>query len=265
MRARFCLLLIFLFSHAGLFQAKAESFRFPDDIPILTAPVTDLAQLISPEETIAINRLLFRLYESGGSQIAVLTVPDLNGLTIEEASIRVTDKWKLGRGDTDRGVLVLIAKKERKIRIEVGQGNEGYLPDVIAKRIIEVVMVPAFAAGQISQGVRGGLYEIIARTDPMFVIEPGEINSLSRLKKIHRSQNFRPGLVLLLLFVILLILNYVMNVARLRGRYPRSGGFHRHQGGFGGPSSGGFGGSGGGRDYRGGGGGFSGGGASGGW
>ncbi|NBQ52520.1 MAG: hypothetical protein EBU49_02910, partial [Proteobacteria bacterium] len=76
--------------------AAADLFKIPDQVPPLTAPVMDLAGMLAPDTTVKLNQMLFRLRDAGGSQIAVLTVPDLGGLSIEEAGIKVADKWKVG-------------------------------------------------------------------------------------------------------------------------------------------------------------------------
>ena len=114
-----------------------------------------------------LNQDLISIYDSGGPQIAVLTLPSLEDQTIEERAIQVFDQWKIGKKGKDNGVLLLIAKKERKVRIEVGYGLEGDIPDAYAKRIIEDVMLPLFRRGEFSSGVLLGVQQIahLAKVD----------------------------------------------------------------------------------------------------
>lgn len=110
--------------------------------PALTGPVVDAGDMLSSSTEAKLDQFIRRLHESGGSQLQVVTVPDLGGISIEEASIQVTDKYKLGSAKGDNGVLLLISRDDRKVRIEVGQGLEGNLTDAYSSRIIRDVIVP---------------------------------------------------------------------------------------------------------------------------
>ncbi len=239
----------------------AQAFDIPAQVPDLAMPVNDLAGMLSQRAVAKLNRILIRLHDGGGSQVAVLTVPDLGGLTIEEAGIKIADKWRVGEKGTDRGIILLIAKSERRIRIEVGRGNEGDLPDVIAKRIIDGVITPRFREGQIDEGVVAGVAEILRYSDPEF--KPDLPSDTRRVRKRGAMMPF--GLFLFLVFALFLF----DFLTRFSGRrfYSGYGGGRRSNGGFRGGFGGGFGGGGfgGGGGFRGGGGGFGGGGASGGW
>ncbi len=98
-------------------------------VPALRSAVTDQAGILSPATRQQLESALRQIQKIGGTQLAVLTVPDLAGLTIEQASIRVVDAWKLGSKKDDKGLLLMVARDERKVRIEVGQGLEGVLTD----------------------------------------------------------------------------------------------------------------------------------------
>ena len=240
--------------------------QFMDQIPALTTPVTDLAGMISSETKNTLDQILYRLREGGGSQIAVLTVPDLGGMSIEEAGIKVGEKWKIGEAGTDRGVILLIAKSERKIRIEVGQGNEGALPDVIAKRIIEDVIAPKFRASGVDDGVVAGVLQIIRHTDPDF-----DVGSI-RQGRGHGGSRRGSGGGLFSLFPFIILIGIGIRVlSAFNGPGGHYGNNLRRSGFGGGFGGGGFGGGGGGGGgfggggFGGGGGGFSGGGSSGGW
>ena len=107
----------------GLVLLLASSASAADfEIPPLRSAVTDRAGILSPATREQLESALQHLHKVGGTQLAVLTVPDLAGLTIEQASIEVVDEWKLGSKQADDGVLLMVAPNERKMRIEVGQG-----------------------------------------------------------------------------------------------------------------------------------------------
>ncbi|MCB5191190.1 YgcG family protein [Methylobacillus arboreus] len=126
-------------------------------VPQLTARVTDLTGTLSQQQQAALENRLMQFEQEKGSQIAVLLVPTTAPEAIEQYSMRVVEAWNLGRGKVDDGVLVLVAKDDRKMRIEVGYGLEGAIPDVIAKRIVSDVMAPAFRQGNFYGGIDAAL------------------------------------------------------------------------------------------------------------
>lgn len=131
-------------------------------VPELQTRVTDLTATLSAAQVQALERKLSDHEARKGSQISVLLVPTTQPDTIEQYSIRVVDRWKLGRQGIDDGVLLLVAKNDRAVRIEVGYGLEGALPDVIASRIINQVIVPRFRAGDFAGGIEAGVDRVIA-------------------------------------------------------------------------------------------------------
>jgi len=131
-------------------------------VPALTARITDLTGTLTSEQKSTLEARLQALEVQKGSQIAVLLVPTTQPETIEQYSIRVTDQWKLGRKKVDDGVLLLIAKDDRKLRIEVGYGLEGALPDAVAKRIIAEDITPHFRQGDFYGGIVAGITRIDA-------------------------------------------------------------------------------------------------------
>ncbi len=141
-------------------------------VPPLEAHVTDLTGTLGAAERDALDKRLAALDESKGSQIAVLIVPTTRPEAIEQYSIRVVDAWKLGRKAVDDGVLLLVAKDDREVRIEVGQGLEGAIPDVIAKRIIEEHITPSFRDGNFAAGINAGVDAIVARVEGEPLPEP---------------------------------------------------------------------------------------------
>jgi uncharacterized protein len=131
-------------------------------VPALTARVTDLTGTLSGQ---AVNRLeskLAAVEAQKGSQIAVLIVPTTQPEEIEQYGIRVADQWKLGRKGLDDGAILLVAKNDRRVRIEVGRGLEGALPDAIASRIVADTITPRFKLGDYDGGVEAGVDQIIS-------------------------------------------------------------------------------------------------------
>jgi uncharacterized protein len=131
------------------------------DVPPLTGRVVDLSQVLSAEDSKLMSNQLQAHEEKTGNQVAVLILPSLDGEPLEEYSHRVATTWKLGQKGTDNGVLLLVALKERKLRIEVGYGLEGTLTDLRSARIIRHEIVPRFREGNIPAGVRAGTDAIL--------------------------------------------------------------------------------------------------------
>jgi len=151
-----CLLCFAMLPRIGVAQALQP-------IPALEARVTDLTGSLTGGERDALEQRLAAFEKTKGSQIALLIVPTTQPEAIEQYSIRVVDAWQLGRKDVDDGVLLLVAKNDRKLRIEVGRGLEGVIPDAIAKRIIAERISPAFREGRFAAGLSDGVDAIIAR------------------------------------------------------------------------------------------------------
>ena len=125
-------------------------------IPPLTGPVIDHVGVLSPQAREELERELWALKREKGSEVVVLIVPSTKPEEIEQFSIRVVDRWKIGRKGIDDGALLLVAVNDRRVRIEVGRGLEGDVPDVKAFRIIDEIIVPRFRQGDIPGGVVAG-------------------------------------------------------------------------------------------------------------
>jgi len=134
-------------------------------VPPPTGPVIDLTSTLSGEQKGALERKLADFAQRKGSEIAVLIVPTTEPETIEQYGIRVADAWKPGRKDVEDGVLLLVAKEDRALRIEVGYGLEGAIPDAIANRIVEDIIVPRFKSGDFAGGIDEGVDRIIGVID----------------------------------------------------------------------------------------------------
>ena len=268
------------------------------DVPKLETRVTDLANLLSTSEESFLTRQLEDLENRKGSQLAILTVNSTKPETIEQYSIRVVDQWKLGRGDVDDGVLLLVAKNDRKVRIEVGYGLEGAIPDAYAKRIINNIIVPHFRDGDYYLGIEEGMEAIIGLIDGEELPEVTSTTTAKNDKTIgllffvgivvlifivvivkvalaNKLGNLKSNLIVIsiVFLVVWLMVNFISAVfasffaliflnGRGSGGGRRGGGYY---GGYVGGSSWGGGGGFSGGGFSGGGGGFGGGGASGGW
>lgn len=143
-------------------------------VPFLEGRVVDLAGMISPNTKAELDAELQSLEEATGAQVAVLVVPTLDGEAVESFGLRVVETWKLGKKGQDNGVLLLIAQGDRRMRIEVGYGLEGVLPDVLASRILNERLVPRFKAGDFEGGIREAVAAIggVVRGDPAAMPEP---------------------------------------------------------------------------------------------
>lgn len=269
------------------------------DVPQLKDRVNDHARMLSSTVGRQLETVLAELERTDGTQVVLLTIDSLKGDSLEDFSIRVVEKWKIGQKDFDNGVLLLIAKNDRKIRIEVGYGLEGKLTDLVSGRIIRNVIAPHFKMGRFDQGILEGITAIVGvvrgeytapraaqRNRGRSGVSSGFIPIIAlilftnMLGRIHRfaggaaggvltpivaAMFFNPGIALLLGLIPIgfgagLLMSSVGGPVSFGHAVTR----RRHNrywgGGFGGFSGGGgFGG------FSGGGGGFGGGGASGGW
>ncbi len=256
-------------------------------VPPLSGRLTDLTATLSVAEKSALEQTLQSFESRKGSQLAVLLVPTTAPETIEQYALRVAEKWKLGRKKVDDGAILLVAKDDRALRIEVGYGLEGALNDATSKRIISETITPRFKQGDFSGGISAGVDQIIR------VIDGEALPAPSAKPSSGGNSNF--GQMIPIVLILALTVGGVLR--SMLGRFPGAlvtggavgaitwmlagaisiaviagiialvftllgGGLGR--GGFGGGGFGGSGGGGGG-GFSGGGGGFGGGGASGRW
>jgi uncharacterized protein len=134
-------------------------------VPPLTGRVVDITGTLSGNDIAAQSQRLQDLQRRKGSQIAVLIVPTTAPETIEQFSIRAAEAWKIGRKKIDDGALLVVAKNDRKLRIEVGYGLEGALTDVTARRIIDETIVPRFRSNDFAGGIDAGITRMIGVVD----------------------------------------------------------------------------------------------------
>jgi uncharacterized protein len=174
LRSLFAALFLFALLPAAFLPGIAAAQEL-QPIPPLKARVTDLTGTLTPEQIQSLEEMLAALEQKKGAQVAVLIVPTTKPEAIEQYSLRVVEAWKLGRGkpatgdqyspSVDDGVLLLVAKEDRRVRIEVGYGLEGAIPDGIAKRIIDESIVPRFRRGDYFGGIQAGLQDLQARIE----------------------------------------------------------------------------------------------------
>jgi uncharacterized protein len=261
-------------------------------VPQLTGRVNDYAAMLSPATKQQLENVLAKLEQEDSTQLAVLTITSLEGAVLEEYSLKVAEAWRLGQKGRDNGALLLIAKNDRKLRIEVGYGLEGSLTDLTAGRIIRDIITPRFRDGNFDLGVSDGVAAMIAavrgefngneaavaatsaNNDPggLIVFVAFAFFFLARIVGKHRwvaaciGAMLAPVFALLFLnfgwFMVLLLIpaGFISGflASLIFGNMAFSSG--RNGGSFGGFSSGGSS-----SGFSGGGGGFGGGGSSGGW
>ena len=258
------LLLIFF-----LFSFRLVSAQTIQPRPNPPQAVNDFGHFLEPFQRDALERKIRDYNDSTSSAIVIITVPNLDGYDIAEVALKYMREWKPGVADKDNGVIILVSKEERKARIETGYGMEGVLPDVIAKHIIDEVMVPNFKANDYYRGFDQAV-------DAIILAARGEY------KADRRSTGRRTGIPFRTIFIIIIVIIFLLSrggggrggnymsrrgsrglgglpwfvLGNMLGSGSRGGGWGSG-GGFGGGGGGGFGGFGGGSG--------GGGGASGGW
>jgi len=170
------------------------------DVPQLSGRINDYAHLLSPGTVQQLEQKLAAFERDQSTQIAVLTVPSLQGDDIDQFSIHVAERWKLGQKGRDNGVLLVIAQAEHKVRIEVGMGLQGVLPDITAGRIIRDVMRPYLKTGDFDHGVTAGIDAVISATKGEFKALPEGSGKTAP----KRTSSF-PVLLLLVAVVVVLL------------------------------------------------------------
>ena len=230
---------------AALIPHSAFALEIPKR---LEGRVSDYAGMLSPNVRAGLEETLRRFEETTSNQVVVVTFPSLEGEVLEDFSIRLAEAWKIGQKGKDNGVILLIFKNDRKVRIEVGYGLEGALPDAVSKLILSNEITPRFREGKFDEGVMAAVEAVMAATQ-------GEYRPASKSSALGLYAFFLG--ILPFLFYFLIGRGFRGPMVLGSRRSPRSGVF------WGGGSFGGgdFGGGG----FGGGGGGFGGGGASGGW
>lgn len=168
------------------------------DVPPYKGYVNDYADMISAQEEMKLERALQSFDLTDSTQVAILTIASLEGDALEDFSIRTVDQWKIGQQGKDNGVLLLVVKNDRKIRIEVGRGLEPVLTDLLSGRIIDGVISPYFKTGRFDQGFEAGVAAIVQATR-------GEFKTEGRGARARRGDEPPPLLFQFLFFGLFLV------------------------------------------------------------
>jgi len=233
--------LVFINAYAGLLDDKKE-------FPVLKSWVNDYAGIIDDKTTNQLTALLRDYEQKTTNQIFVLTAESFYGYgSIEDFSIKIAEAWKAGNAKKDNGVILVVVPSERKLRIEVGYGLEGVLPDILAGRIINEIIVPEFKYGSYSNGVMLGVASII-KIIGGYDLE--NLNLTAHTQSSNKKVNSKGSFILLFLFlgfIFLMIItgNGGLLLGMLLGGMLSGGRSSGSSGsGFGGGRGGGFGGGG---------------------
>lgn len=248
-------------------------------VPDLSRRVTDLTATLNTGQAAALEKELTAFEAQKGSQIAVLIVPTTQPEDIAQFGIRVAEQWKIGRRKIDDGVILIVAKNDRTLRLEVGYGLEGAIPDAVAKRVIAETITPYFKTGDFYGGIEAGVQQLMRLVEGESLPPPGAANSgggdgpfvllivggivAGWLLSLLMNRPAAGGIAalgsgavgaMLLGFTPVLLFIVVFVFAGVASGFRHGGGWSSGGGGFGGGGS-----------WGGGGGGFGGGGASGSW
>ncbi|MFA5962381.1 MAG: TPM domain-containing protein [Sphingomonas sp.] len=262
--------LLFVLLALAAMPAMAQTF------PPLTGRVVDAAKLLSPDQTKQLEDLSAQIEQASSRQFVVATIPDLQGYPIEDYGYRLGRAWKIGQSEANNGIILIVAPKERKVRIEVGYGLEPIMTDAMSSVIINDTILPRFKAGDMPGGIMAGATAIGQQMT--LPLEAAEQKARQAAAPAHRASKTNPLAVIFWIIVIVVII-LPMAFGGARGRRYRGGlgeavlwgaalsNLSRGSGGgssWGGGGGGDWGGGGGG-GFSGGGGSFGGGGASGSW
>ncbi len=187
--------LIRLFGILALIFASAAGAANEVPVPPLKARVTDLTGTLDAGQLASLEADLRAFEQRKGSQVAVLMLASTQPETIEQYSLRVAERWKIGRAKIDDGLILVIAKNDHKLRVEVGYGLEGAIPDVVAKRVIREVIAPHFLANDFYGGIRDGTQAL------MMLIEGEKLQPAAKVQT-QTADDYQSLFVVLLMVVI---------------------------------------------------------------
>jgi uncharacterized protein len=175
-----------------LFWASFANAQQLAPIPPLTSPVIDQTGTLTPDEIAGLDARIRSYAATKGAQLQVLIVPTTKPEEIEQYAIRVVETYKLGRKGVDDAALLIVAKQDRKLRIEVQYGLEGAIPDAVARQIIDQYISPQFRAGNFYAGIHDGLEAIIRRVDGEELPPP-----------VRNTQSVMPDFMTFMIFILM--------------------------------------------------------------
>ena len=241
-KAIFLLLFLYLSCLVLITHCTSEKIEFPEPVGY----VNDYAKILSEQQIQSVNDYIKELQEKTTAEVAVVTMKSVAPYDINLYAVKLFEKWGIGVKGEDNGVLILLALKERKVRLEVGYGLEGILPDGLAGQIIRKFMIPYFKQEDYGQGLINGTIAVIRQIAREYNVE---INGLPQTfaQKSHRPEGSPGSSILEILFILLIFIIAFGFKSGLLGFFlfgPRGGGYWGSGGGGG--FGGGFGGFGGG-------------------
>jgi uncharacterized protein len=175
--------------------------------------VSDFAGMLTPNEVQTLERKLKLFNDSSSTQVAIVIENSLDGEDIFDYSLRVAQKWGIGQDAKNNGILIYIAKNDKKIRIQTGTGAEGFLPDALCKRIIETIIKPAFKEGRYYAGLNGATTKIID-------LHAGEYGA--------DAQSADGGMIVFLIFLLIVLLIFYMAYRYNKKYGSNGGGYYRN-------------------------------------
>lgn len=194
---------------------KETPSKLNPTIPKLTAPVIDQAGILGPNQVSELSREIISIRKSGGPQIQVLIVKNLEGFPIEEYSIAVAEAWKIGSKEKGDGVIILMSQDDREVRIEVGEGIEGDLTDAESHQVIQYGMIPEFRKGDFYKGFKVAIESIAAK----FGVKSLNGRDLTPPEKLVKMRRSNAQLASLLLPVIIFFITFPFFM-KLLGKNP---------------------------------------------
>lgn len=202
-------ILVFLFTIALFFSPlfAADDLNLPE----LKARVNDYTSSLSAEQITELENKLQAFEIEKGTQIVVAIVPTTGAYVIEEYAVKLQEKWKIGRAKIDDGILLVIAKDDHKLRFEVGYGLEGVVPDAIAKRIIEEIIVPNFKAGNFFEGINLGIDNLIG------LVRGESLPETYANPQAGPEDNMIPVLIFMVVFVVM---PFHLALKKIVGNFP---------------------------------------------
>ena len=224
---------------AGLlsFVYMAAPVIFALDIPPLAGRINDYGDILNSSQETTLENLLREAENKTSSQVVLLTIPSLQEEVLEDYSMRVVEKWKIGQEKFDNGLLMLVAMKEKKIRVEVGYGLEHIITDAKSSYIIRKLMVPFFKKGNYYGGINQGLVAVSGLITKEFEITPEQLAKFRKEGQRKRGTHIPFGIIVFIIIIVLSLFRGGTRRGYRGGGIFWGGGFSGGGGSFGGGGS----------------------------